>query len=136
MIDIQDLGSIGEIVGAIAVIATLVYLSRQIAQSNSATHRQVYSQAATAVSEFWLNLAKVSKDSCVDSGCDSKLLIWGDGTRFVHHPGVSITSSGTDNRWAFGIDIGSTPAQTKISDRSPIQSYPSLCSLDCHPRTY
>lgn len=58
MVDIQDLGSIGEVVGAIAVIATLVYLSRQIAQSNTATHRQMYSQAATAVSEFWLNLAR------------------------------------------------------------------------------
>ena len=56
--DIQDLGSIGEIIGALAVIATLVYLSRQIAQANNATHRQMYSQAATAVSEFWLNLAR------------------------------------------------------------------------------
>ena len=56
--DIQDLGSIGEIIGAVAVIATLVYLSRQIAQANNATHRQMYSQAATSVSEFWFNLAK------------------------------------------------------------------------------
>lgn len=56
--DFQDLGSIGEIVGALAVIVTLVYLSRQIAQANSATHRQMYSQAATSVSEFWLSLAK------------------------------------------------------------------------------
>lgn len=44
--------------GAIAVIATLVYLARQIKQANTSTHRQMYAQAATAISEYWLNLAK------------------------------------------------------------------------------
>ena len=56
--DIQDFGALGEVVGAVAVIATLVYLARQIRQANNSTHRQMYAQAATAVSEFWFNLAK------------------------------------------------------------------------------
>ena len=56
--NIQDFGAIGEIVGGIAVIATLMYLSVQIRQSNTSTHRQMYAQAATAISEFWLALAK------------------------------------------------------------------------------
>jgi len=56
--DVQDLGAVGEIVGGLAVIATLVYLARQIRQANTSTHRQMYAQAATAISEFWLNLAK------------------------------------------------------------------------------
>ena len=56
--DIQDLGAIGEIVGGIAVIATLIYLALQIRQANVATHRNMYAQAATAISEYWLSLAK------------------------------------------------------------------------------
>ena len=56
--DIQDFGAMGEVVGGIAVIATLIYLSIQIRQSNTSTHRQMYAQAATSISEFWLELAK------------------------------------------------------------------------------
>ncbi len=56
--NIQDYGAMGEIVGGIAVIAMLIYLAIQIRQSNTATHRQMYAQAATDISEFWLNLAQ------------------------------------------------------------------------------
>lgn len=55
---IQDYGAIGEILGGVAVIATLIYLSVQMRQANIATHRNMYAQAATSVSEFWLALAK------------------------------------------------------------------------------
>ena len=55
---IQDLGAIGEIVGGVAVIATLIYLALQIRQANVATHRNMYAQAATDISQFWLSLAK------------------------------------------------------------------------------
>ncbi len=56
--NIQDLGAIGEIIGGVAVIATLIYLAMQIKQANVATHRNMYAQAATALSEYWLALAK------------------------------------------------------------------------------
>ncbi len=56
--NIQDFGAIGELVGGIAVIATLLYLSVQVRQANVSTHRNMYAQAATAVSNFWLELAK------------------------------------------------------------------------------
>jgi hypothetical protein len=55
---IQDFGAIGEIVGGIAVIATLIYLSVQLRQANISTHRNMYAQAATAISDFWLSLAR------------------------------------------------------------------------------
>ena len=56
--NIQDLGAIGEIIGGIAVIATLIYLSVQVRQANVSTHRNMYAQAATATSDFWLALAR------------------------------------------------------------------------------
>lgn len=54
---IQDLGALGEIIGAVAVIITLIYLAVQLRQSNRATHRLMYSNAAEKVSDFWANLA-------------------------------------------------------------------------------
>ena len=54
----QDVGAVGELVGGIAVIATLIYLSVQVRQANVSTHRNMYAQAATATSEFWLTLAR------------------------------------------------------------------------------
>lgn len=56
--NMQDLAAIGEFVGGIAVLATLIYLALQVRQTNIATHRSMYAQAATAISEFWLSLAK------------------------------------------------------------------------------
>ena len=55
---IQDLGAIGEMIGGVAVILTLIYLALQIRQTNKTTHRQMYGQAATAISEYWFNLAR------------------------------------------------------------------------------
>ena len=45
-------------VGGIAVLATLIYLAIQVKQSNVSTHRNMYAQAATAISDYWLALAK------------------------------------------------------------------------------
>jgi hypothetical protein len=54
---VQDLGALGEIIGAVAVIITLIYLAVQMRQSNRATHRLMYSSAAEKVSDFWADLA-------------------------------------------------------------------------------
>ena len=55
---IQDWGAIGEIVGGIAVLITLIYLVVQIKQSTKATHRNMYSSSSADVSRFWLELAR------------------------------------------------------------------------------
>ena len=55
---IQDWGAIGEIVGGLAVVVTLIYLAVQLKQSNLSTHRAMYASAAEAVADFWLDLAK------------------------------------------------------------------------------
>ena len=55
---IQDWGAVGEIIGGIAVVITLIYLVVQIRESTRATHRNMYSSASADVSRFWLELAK------------------------------------------------------------------------------
>ena len=55
---LDALGNIGDFVGGIAVIATLIYLAVQLKQANVTTHRQMYAHSALAISEFWLNLAR------------------------------------------------------------------------------
>ncbi len=52
---LDDLGNIGEVVGAIGVIITLVYLGIQIGRSTKATRQQSYHNLVTRKSE-WLNL--------------------------------------------------------------------------------
>ncbi len=56
--NLQDLAAIAEVVAGAAVIASLVYLALQIRQSNTATHRQMYMEAASTLSEYWLALAQ------------------------------------------------------------------------------
>ena len=55
---IQDWGAVGEIVGGIAVLVTLIYLAIQLRQSNLATHRNTYASAADTMSAFWLDMAR------------------------------------------------------------------------------
>lgn len=57
-LSLQDLGAVGELVGGIAVLVTLIYLAVQVRQASVTTHRQIYGQSAAAISEFWLDLAK------------------------------------------------------------------------------
>ena len=56
--NLQDLGAIGEVIGGVAVVATLAYLAVQVRQANITTHRNMYAQAARDISDFWLSLAK------------------------------------------------------------------------------
>lgn len=55
---IQDWGAVGELIGALAVLFTLLYLALQVRQSNLATHRSMYANAAEAIADFWMELAK------------------------------------------------------------------------------
>jgi hypothetical protein len=54
----QDWGALGEIIGGIAVLFTIVYLALQLRRSTRATHRQTYQAAAESLAQFSLDLAK------------------------------------------------------------------------------
>jgi len=51
---IQDWGAVGELVSAIAVLATLVYLAIQIKQNTSATRAQIHQSRSEQAQEFFL----------------------------------------------------------------------------------
>jgi hypothetical protein len=55
---VQDWGAVGELIGAVAVIVTIIYLALQLKRSARATHRQTYHAAAEAIAEFSLTLAR------------------------------------------------------------------------------
>jgi hypothetical protein len=55
---IQDWGAIGEAIGGIAVLFTLVYLALQLRRMTRAAHRQTYTAGAEAISRFSFDLAK------------------------------------------------------------------------------
>ena len=56
---LQDLGNLGEFVGAIAVVISLVYLAAQIRQNTRALHSSSYSQAAE---QLWLANLAIAQD--------------------------------------------------------------------------
>ncbi len=56
----EAIGAIGEVGGAIAVVATLIYLARQIRESTQATRITAYHQATE---QLWSVGVAVSKDS-------------------------------------------------------------------------
>jgi len=55
---IQDWGAIGEAVGGIAVLFTLVYLALQLRRTTRVAHRQTYSAGAESISRFSFELAQ------------------------------------------------------------------------------
>ena len=54
-LSIQDLGAIGEMIGAIAVVITLMYLASQINQNTVAVKASAMQSLAVATSEVWRN---------------------------------------------------------------------------------
>ena len=56
----EAIGAVGEVGGAIAVVATLIYLARQIRESTQATRITAYHQATE---QLWSVGVAVSKDS-------------------------------------------------------------------------
>ncbi len=67
--DIMELGAIGELVGGVAVIATLIYLAMQVKQSSQASKIASYHQGIAQIVESALDpdfatlLAKHTEDS-------------------------------------------------------------------------
>ena len=56
---LQDLGSLGEFIGAIAVVISLVYLAAQIRQNTRALHSSSYAQSAE---QLWLVNLAIAQD--------------------------------------------------------------------------
>ena len=56
---LQDLGSLGEFIGAIAVVISLIYLAAQIRQNTRALHSSSYAQSAE---QLWLVNLAVAQD--------------------------------------------------------------------------
>jgi hypothetical protein len=54
---IQDLGSLGELVGAVAVVLSLIYLATQIRQNTQATRAASYEDVAQGVRAFMALIA-------------------------------------------------------------------------------
>ncbi len=52
----EAIGAVGEILGAIAVIATLIYLARQIKDSSRAARSQAITDATTGIQAFYQEL--------------------------------------------------------------------------------
>ncbi len=55
---LQNLGSIGEFVGGVLIIATLMYLAIQTRQSAKVGYWQMYTAGSTAFASFFLEVAK------------------------------------------------------------------------------
>lgn len=55
---IQDWGAVGELVGGVAVLITLIYLALQLRRTARVAHRQIYSEGAEVMSNFSLKLAQ------------------------------------------------------------------------------
>lgn len=56
-ITFQDIGSLGELIGAIAVVITLIYLGSQIKQNTIAVKASAMQSVFVATSEVWRNWA-------------------------------------------------------------------------------
>jgi hypothetical protein len=57
-VSIQDLGSIGEFVGALAVVLSLLYLATQIRQNTAATRASSYEDVAQGMRAFMALIAE------------------------------------------------------------------------------
>ena len=56
--DLVELGALGELVGGLAVLATLIYLAKQIRQSNTLVRAQAHQEASRRSSELLVALSE------------------------------------------------------------------------------
>ncbi len=63
--DIMELGAIGELVGGVAVLATLVYLAVQTRNNTQAIRSSTYSQVADSFSALSLAIFQDPSAECV-----------------------------------------------------------------------
>ena len=127
---LQDVGSVGELIGAIAVVFSLVYLAMQIRQNTKAVRIQTYqaimdasnrlgdSMAAPDVDRIYRKGRK-DPDSCSEEELAQFKLIAGQVLNlyeglFLHHQSGAIDDDFFDNRWKAFHRIMHQPGFVKI----------------------
>ena len=71
---LDNLGSIGEFVGAIAVLASLIYLALQVRQATKWQRHAAFEAMAGRAADWWANIsrdpevARIYLDGCTDLG--------------------------------------------------------------------
>ena len=70
--DIMELGAIGELVGGIAVIATLVYLALQVRQGTQVARAQVQQESSRMSTELFLSADREILDLFTQAAKDPK----------------------------------------------------------------
>lgn len=114
-ITIQDLGSIGELLAAMATIATLVYLAMQIRQNTEAVRIQTYQAIMDSSNRLGDSLAeqnvdaiyrkgRKSPDSCTPQEMAQFMLIAGQVVNlyeglYLHRQSGAIDDDFFENRW-------------------------------------
>ena len=112
---LADIGSIGELIGAIAVILSLVYLAVQIRQNTEAVRIQTYQAIMDSSSRLGESLAepdvdrvyrkgRKDPDGCTDDEMAQFMLIAGQVVNlyeglYLHHKSGAIDDDFFENRW-------------------------------------
>lgn len=112
---IQDMGSIGELIGAVAVIFSLIYLAMQIRQNTKAVRIQTYQAIMDASNRLGDSLAernvdaiyrkgRKDPDSCSEEEMAQFMLIAGQVVNlyeglYLHHQSGAIDDDFFENRW-------------------------------------
>ena len=112
---LQDIGSIGELIGALAVIFSLVYLAIQIRQNTEAVRIQTYQAIMDSSNRLGDSLAEQNvdaiyrkgrkdPDSCSREEMAQFMLIAGQVVNlyeglYLHHQSGAIDDDFFENRW-------------------------------------
>ncbi|MDH5240787.1 MAG: hypothetical protein OEW73_08405, partial [Gammaproteobacteria bacterium] len=65
MIDLQSLANLGEVIGAVAVVASLLYLAVQVRQGTKAQQTENYARALDRISAMQSRLSQDSEISSI-----------------------------------------------------------------------
>jgi hypothetical protein len=113
--NLQDIGSIGELIGAVAVIFSLVYLAMQIRQNTKAVRIQTYQAIMDSSNRLGDSMAernfdaiyrkgRKDPDSCSEEELAQFMLIAGQVLNlyeglYLHHQSGAIDDDFFENRW-------------------------------------
>lgn len=133
-ITIQDLGSIGELLAAMATIATLVYLAMQIRQNTEAVRIQTYQAIMDSSNRLGDSLAeqnvdaiyrkgRKSPDSCTPQEMAQFMLIAGQVVNlyeglYLHHQSGAIDDDFFENRWKTFCNFMQQPGFRRMWERA------------------
>ena len=112
---LQDIGSVGELIGAVAVIFSLVYLAMQVRQNTKAVRIQTYQAIMDSSNRLGDSMAEQNvdaiyrkgrkdPDSCSEEEMAQFMLIAGQVVNlyeglYLHHQSGAIDDDFFENRW-------------------------------------